>query len=148
MTPIEKNIRVVDEQGNEYEATWPKRAKGLVKHGRARFISEDTICLACPPGTDLGDTEMSENKVELGWLLQQLSAIQSDTGYLHETIQQLAEMGVGEPGKPGSPGDIMGQAKAEALGDIVRCRETTNQQLLDLYKRIYVEEFTHRADEA
>ena len=34
------------------------------------------------------------------------------------------------------------EAKAAALGDIVRCRETTNQQLLDLYKRIYVEQFT------
>ena len=30
MIPIEKNIVVVDEQGNEYEATYPKRAKGLV----------------------------------------------------------------------------------------------------------------------
>ena len=38
MIPIEKNIVVVDEQGNEYEATYPKRAKGLVKNGRARFI--------------------------------------------------------------------------------------------------------------
>lgn len=49
MTPIEKNVRVVDEQGNEYEATYPKRAKGLVKHGRARFTDENTICLARPP---------------------------------------------------------------------------------------------------
>ena len=74
MTPIEKNIRVVDEQGNEYEATWPKRARGLVKGGRARFISEDTICLACPPDINLEDTKMND-KVELGWLLQQIAAI-------------------------------------------------------------------------
>ena len=47
--PIEKNIRVVDALGNEYEATCPKRAKGLVKQGRAHFISENTSCLACPP---------------------------------------------------------------------------------------------------
>ena len=90
MTPIEKNIHVVDEQGNVYEATWPKRAKGLVKHGRARFISEDTICLACPPNTDLEDTEMNENKVELSWLLQQIAALQSDTEYLKEGLAQLA----------------------------------------------------------
>ena len=38
-----------DEQGNEYEATYPKRAKGLVKNGRARFVGENKICLACPP---------------------------------------------------------------------------------------------------
>ena len=91
---------------------------------------------------------MSDNKVELSWLLQQIAAIQSDTDYLYQTIQQLAEMGVGESGEAGSPGDVMGQAKAEALGDIVRCRETTNQQLLDIYKRIYVEQFTRPAERA
>lgn len=91
---------------------------------------------------------MSDNKVELSWLLQQIAAIQGDTDYLYQTIQQLAEMGVGESGEAGSPGDVMGQAKAEALGDIVRCRETTNQQLLDIYKRIYVEQFTRPAEKA
>ncbi len=89
---------------------------------------------------------MSDSKVDLSWLLQQIAAIQSDTDYLYQTIQQLAEMGVGESGEAGSPGDVMGQAKAEALGDIVRCRETTNQQLLDIYKRIYVEQFTRPAE--
>lgn len=44
-----KNIIVIDEQGRVYEATYPKRAKGLVKNGRARFVNENTICLACPP---------------------------------------------------------------------------------------------------
>ena len=91
---------------------------------------------------------MNDSQVELSWLLQQIAAIQSDTSYLHETIQQLSEMGVGESGEAGSPGDVMGQAKAEALGDIVRCRETTNQQLLDIYKRIYVEQFTRPAEKA
>ena len=64
MAPIEKNIHVVDERGVVYEATWPRRARGLVKRGRARFLSEDTICLACPPNDDLEDTEMSDNKLE------------------------------------------------------------------------------------
>jgi len=59
---MEKNIIVVDETGKEYEATYPKRAKGLVKNGRARFIDEHTICLACPPNTELEDKNMSENK--------------------------------------------------------------------------------------
>ena len=60
-TPIEKNVIVVDEQGNEYEATYPKRAKGLVKNGRARFVSENKICLACPPNENLEDNKMSDN---------------------------------------------------------------------------------------
>lgn len=45
MTPIEKNIHVIDESGNEYEATFNKRAIGLVKKGRARFVDNTTICL-------------------------------------------------------------------------------------------------------
>ena len=36
----------------------------------------------------------------------------------------------------GAP-DVAGQAKAEALGDVVRCRETTNQQLLTFYEKVY-----------
>ena len=53
---------VVDEQGNEYEATYPKRAKGLVKNGRARFVGENKICLACPPDKVMEENEMEENK--------------------------------------------------------------------------------------
>ncbi|MBE6890559.1 MAG: hypothetical protein E7481_00880 [Ruminococcaceae bacterium] len=56
-----KNILVVDEQGNEYGATYPKRAKGLVKNGRARFIDENTICIACPPKEFLEDNKMTDN---------------------------------------------------------------------------------------
>ncbi len=31
-----------------------------MKHGRARFISENKICLACPPNKNLEDIEMTE----------------------------------------------------------------------------------------
>ena len=54
--PITKNIRVMDKQGNHYGATYPKRAKGLVKQGRARFIDDHTIRLleeVRPPKTNL-----------------------------------------------------------------------------------------------
>ena len=60
MIPIAKNILVVDEEGYEYEATWPKRARGLVKNGRARFLSKNKICLACPPWIDMEDNEMTD----------------------------------------------------------------------------------------
>ena len=56
-----KNIVVIYEQGNEYGATYSKRAKGLVKNGRARFIDENTICLACPPKEFLEDNKMTDN---------------------------------------------------------------------------------------
>ena len=48
-TPMEKNIAVIDAQGRTYETTWPKRARGLVKSGKARFVNENTICLTRSP---------------------------------------------------------------------------------------------------
>lgn len=156
MIPIEKNILVVDEQGNEYEATWPKRAKGLVKNGRARFLSENKICLACPPSINLEDNEMAdiekdnvkvtENNVpksesveiiDLAYIFKQVKEIQLQTEYLNEVINKLSQMSDGDSGDGGSPGNIQGQAKAQALGDVVRCRETTNQQLLNFYMTVY-----------
>ena len=41
MIPIEKNIIVVDENGTVFESTWLKRANGLVKKGRARWLDAD-----------------------------------------------------------------------------------------------------------
>jgi len=46
---MEKNVTVTDVFGIVYGATYPKRAKGLVKNGRARFVDDHTVCLVCPP---------------------------------------------------------------------------------------------------
>ena len=87
------------------------------------------------------------DKVELSWLLQQIAAIQSDTEYLKEGLSQLAQMGVGDSGESYSPGNILGQAKANALRDMIQGRETTNQRLLRLYEKMYDDLFSRRADE-
>ncbi len=75
--------------------------------------------------------------VALSDILRQMEAIQKDTKYLSEVIEKLSMMQDGDSGTEGCPGNVMGQAKAQALGDIVRCRETTNQQLLRLYEKMY-----------
>jgi hypothetical protein len=155
MKPIEKNIVVVDEQGNEYEATYLKRAKGLVKNGRARFIEENKICLACPPNKILEDKEMSEkivkteaiedtyqtqvsennspeiSKFSMSYVLEQIENIAKQTEYLNQVILELKQI------KVGVSGDIGAAGKSEALSSVVKCRETTNQQLLKLYEKMY-----------
>lgn len=139
MIPIEKNIIVVDEHGNEYEATYPKRAKGLVKNGRARFIDTNKICLVCPPN-NMEDNNMSntaktttksKEKLTVNYVLNQIEQIIKNNEYIHNALEQLASM------PKSDPGDIAGQEKAKAIGDIVRCRETTNQQALRLYEKMY-----------
>ena len=87
------------------------------------------------------------DKVELSWLLQQIAAIQSDTEYLKDGLAQLAQMGVGDSGESYSPGNIMGQAKAAALRDMIQGREKTNQRLLWLYEKMYDDLFSRRKDE-
>ena len=148
-----KNIIVVDEQGNEYGATYPKRAKGLVKNGRARFIDENKICLACPPNEYLEDKEMSDNtnintqeksvsekeiavcesksEITSEYIFAEIRAIREQTQHLHEALAMLD--GVDSVG----PGDIGAGEKAKGIADVVKCRETTNQQILKFYEKAY-----------
>lgn len=146
-TPIEKNVIVVDERGNEYEATYPKRAKGLVKKGRARFIGENKICLlARPPNVILEDDSMNEytlppeppkmisnntETTQVADILARIDRIISDTAHIQKALDTLTEM-------PVQGGHDIGAAnKAEAIARIVEVRETTNQQLLDFLERMY-----------
>lgn len=79
---------------------------------------------------------MSENtndKLTVNYLLEQIEKISNETGYLHEVIKALDNMD-----NAGVPGDMTGSSKAEALASVVKCRETTNQQLLSVYTQMYL----------
>ncbi len=52
-----KNIDVLDKNGNLTGQTYPKRAKGLVKSGRAEFVNDGAIRLTAP----LLHSERTEN---------------------------------------------------------------------------------------
>ena len=118
---MEKNIAVVDEAGNHHNPTWPKRAKGLVKHGRARFVDENTICLTCPPDMKTEDEQMSNTTSIFGEMtvediLTRINNIINQTSYIGEACQALTAMSDGDSGSPGCPGNMMGAAKANAIG--------------------------------
>lgn len=48
---MEKNVIVTDEFGNKLTSTYPKRAKGLIKKGRAERVSENEIRLIGSSGS-------------------------------------------------------------------------------------------------
>lgn len=134
-----KTIAVVDEQGRTYEATYPKRARGLVKKGRARFVSEDMICLVRPPDIkhDSEEKHMS-HAVTIEQIFGQINKIVENSAFLERALQSLSTMtSTDVPTDSYAPGDIAGQARAQAVADICRCRETTNQQLIRLYEKMY-----------
>lgn len=145
MTPMTKNISVVDEQGNRYGATYAKRAKGLVKNGRARFMDENTICLACPPSQYLEEEKMTDintaadrnDAIEysIPYVLMQIKRIQDDMSHIRDAMQSVVNLPL--ENQVSQHVVTPGVAKAQALANIVQYRETTNQQLLRLYEKMY-----------
>ena len=77
------------------------------------------------------DATEFEEKLTINYVLDQIERITSGNEYIHNALEQLAAM------PKSDPGDIAGQEKAKAIGDIVRCRETTYQQALGLYEKMY-----------
>ena len=144
MTPIEKNIRVVDEQGNEYEATYPRRAKGLVKCGRARFLCENIICLACPSEINLEEHNMSD-KTNNDKIFNQITELQKNLESIDKILfkiqcvtdsQSYVEPDDGTP----IPLDYLPEVameKIKAIREIVLEREKTINKMLDFYLKLY-----------
>ena len=143
MTPIEKNIIVVDEQGNEYEATYPKRAKGLVKNGRARFVDENKICLACPPDKILEEEKMSNNTNELTAkeIFAQITLLQKQL--TDENAMPLYHLSNAVEAIAGTGEDVDATAGKEQqiteVCSVFKARETTLLKLLEMYEKMYAD---------
>ena len=87
---------------------------------------------------EANNNEINESeKPSIMYCLKQLEKIQEQTEFLTDAIMQAGAIPSGNAGDPGSPGDIAGEAKAKALADMVRSRETTNQKLIAFYEKIY-----------
>ncbi len=140
-----KTIAVIDPQGNVYEATYPKRARGLVKKGRARFVNETTICLVRPPYYTEDDMEENRTTAPEGEVRPSdvaLTALEGKTGpldaaYVVAKIDQIMaesanlRLGMQLLGNE----DLSGQA-ALGLASMIEAREKTNQCMIDLLQEI------------
>lgn len=82
--------------------------------------------------TTVNNTAGSD-KLTVNYILEQLEKIASQTEYLHKAITELGQMDAS------GSANIGNQAKAQALGDVVKCRETTNQKLIAFYEKLYSE---------
>ena len=85
----------------------------------------------------MSENVKNESLYNIDYILSQIAKIQEQTEYLNKALEQLSQMSDGDSGSSGAPGNILGEAKAQAIGDVVRCRETTNQKMLSLYERMY-----------
>ena len=123
-----KNVSVIDESGRLIGTTYPKRARGLVKNGRARYAScetEDTICLTCPPDI-LADKTMTEESLNTvtrtpsaEYALQMLESIALDTEALKRAVSQVSN------------------ETDNGIAHMIEAREKTNRELIAFYTRMY-----------
>ena len=141
MEPIEKNVSVIDEYGNEYEATYPKRAKGLVKKGRARFVDDNTICLACPPDI-MEDTKMSDNNIKTK--VNETAEPIEDVEKIEE-IEKIEEMSGLDEAADLLPKDTENDQLETAVTEYLRAHNDKSpkntdgaEKVLELYQKISV----------
>lgn len=140
---MEKNVTVIDEEGKIIGVTYPKRAKGLIKKGRARLVDENTVCLACPPNENLEDIEMentTENKtfeeeLTLKYVLDKLDEVRE--AFLKSETEQISLLK--------EPEDIdtdnmdsediaeIYQSYYSRINDIKMSSQTTLQQMIEVY---------------
>lgn len=149
-----KNITVVDARGRKYTKTYPKRAAGLVKKGRARFVNESVICLACPPH------QMEDNRMDTMNIKEQPEELaaetsmagapdaadkiaesmadmpkQLDSAYLMQKIDQIiADSQYLTTALQTLPN--LDHAGAAAAGSMIQCREQTNQRMIDFLEKM------------
>lgn len=139
---MRKNVAVVDELGHEYEATYPKRAKGLVKSGRARFVDANRICLLRPPQIDLEDESMEQNSTALTAreIFDQIVKLQEDLKNIRETTELIQTIRDTNQSNGNDSVELDTQvvvAKIDALVDVFESREGTYQQMLGVYEKMY-----------
>lgn len=134
---MEKNVSIIDESGRLIGTTYPKRAKGLVKSGRARYVScesEDTICLTCPPDIK-EDNAMTDNSSDVAftetnnatdlcipsaeYALKMLECIAKDTEAIKSAVMKVSN------------------ETDNGIAHIIDARESTNRKLIEFYTQMY-----------
>lgn len=139
-----KNITVIDENGNRIGSTYPKRASGLVKKGRAHWIDDNSVCLCAH---DMEDRKMPDNIYDV--IDNQFSKLQSRIDCLANNDKVAIEMISALSGMQNRNRtlDIVEkqlailneESKAETASDdkeLAIMREKTKQKKLDLLESL------------
>lgn len=75
----------------------------------------------------------TDEKFDIKYVLSRIDKIHQDGAHIMSAISAIGKI---EPSS-GAPGDNNPGHRAEAIADVVKSREETNQKLLDLYTRMY-----------
>lgn len=121
---------VIDEQGNKLESTYPKRAKGLIKNGRAQYVDENTICLVVlPKHKILEENEMNSTNTNL----EENKKVEIDFVYIMKKIDEIIAMNK----------ELYAQNNFEDVTLVpgakhpIQCLCETNNKLIEFLQEIY-----------
>ena len=84
--------------------------------------------------------ETKSIEITVEYALAQIEKILADTQHIQEALYALRDV------QSKGPGDMGAQGIAQGIADVVRCRETTNQQMLAFYQKMYDELKTEKAN--
>ena len=87
------------------------------------------------PEITMAETEPNEFKPSLEYILTQMGKIQNDKDHINLALESLVKLTPHPPSM--NAADYATQAQAEAMGEIVKSREATNQKLLEMYQTMY-----------
>ena len=131
-TEGKKTVIVIDEQGNKLESTYPKRAKGLIKNGRARVVDENTICLVdLPKHIILEENKMNNNNINL----EEKKEVKIDLVYIFNKIDEISKMNL----ELVSNKDLADMSVVPGAKNPVQCICETNNKMIDFLQNIYKE---------
>ncbi len=139
---MEKNVIVVDEFGHECGTTYPKRAKGLIKSGRAQSVGANRICLLRPPEKNLEDKQMEQTSSAptAREIFNQIVKLQSELQNIRDTTELIQTMRDTNQYNGEDSVELDTQvveAKINGMVEVFQSREATYQQLLDVYEAMY-----------
>lgn len=118
-------IKVIDAQGRYLHDTYKRRAKGLVKKGRASYINECTICIGCTSGKEPYMEQMTKEE-----MLKEIELMLKNQDYFKMAMDTIEKI----------PMDMDKESvdqRISAIMNIVKEKETTNQKLIDLWTQMY-----------
>ena len=129
-TEGKKTVIVIDEQGNKLESTYPKRAKGLIKNGRARVVDENTICLVdLPKHIILEENKMNNNNINL----DENKEVKIDLAYIMNKIDEITKINL----ELVSNKDLADMSVVPGAKNPVQCICETNNKMIDFLQDIY-----------
>lgn len=118
-----KNIIVLDEDDKKIGMTYDKRAKGLIKSGRAVWVRDGVIRLVTAASQNERKKEsVTENNYTVNDILKKIDVLLSEKDHIlraYETIEKANDV-----------------VKAEGVANIAAEREKTIQKALDFYESL------------